>query len=256
MIASQPPLAPALTVSEMSMPDWAPKPTLTDCRVRSVIMASSAETAGSFMHSMIASTSASLSASRICRTATRVMAVVARDAALERPKVTTEAAAAAMICTARAMSWTMTATLQLTTRMAAPRSAAPMIVAACEAFWRYPSPPLSNLSYVFLNLSMASPALFAMTVEALLLALAWSSATSDANFSQTSALWTSLSSSAVGQVKPSISSTHSSSSGNIIDTAAHPRIPATVHRGPPSHQGQNEANGSQTLPSPPGYGGA
>ncbi|MDI3420753.1 hypothetical protein QIT00_19710 [Streptomyces sp. B-S-A12] len=135
-MASQPPSAPALTVAATSMPDWAPKPTLTAWRVRSVTIASSAETAGSFMHSMMASTSASLSASRIWRTVMRVMAVAAMLAALERPKVTMEAAAAAMIWMARAMSWTMTAILQVMTSMAAPRRAKAMIVAAWAASWR------------------------------------------------------------------------------------------------------------------------
>ncbi|MET9513042.1 hypothetical protein ABZX62_32110 [Streptomyces flavidovirens] len=86
-----------------------PKPTFTDCVTRSVTIAWTAETAGSFIASMIACISASLSASMMRRTATRVIWVAAIPAAAERPKVTTDAAAAAAIWMASAISWTMTA---------------------------------------------------------------------------------------------------------------------------------------------------
>ncbi|OEJ57497.1 hypothetical protein BGM19_05435 [Streptomyces agglomeratus] len=119
LMASQPPLAPAETVLLRSKPSWAPKPTLTDCLTRSVTMAWTAETAGSFIASMMACISASLSASRMRRTARRVIWVAAMPAAADRPKVTTEAAAAAAIWMARAMSWTMTAYFANSTKYAA-----------------------------------------------------------------------------------------------------------------------------------------
>ncbi|WP_344179035.1 hypothetical protein [Streptomyces albidochromogenes] len=75
-----------------------------------------AETAGSFIASMMACISASLSASRMRRTARRVIWVAAIPAAADRPKVTMDAAAAAAIWMASAMSWTMTAYLANSTR--------------------------------------------------------------------------------------------------------------------------------------------
>ncbi|MDI3390508.1 hypothetical protein QIS99_30580 [Streptomyces sp. B-S-A8] len=135
-IASQPASLPALTVSPRLRPSWAPKPTFTDWRTRSVIIASTAETTGSFMHSMTASSKAFASSLRSRRTTSRVTAVAARLAMLDRPKVTTDAAAAAMIWAARATSWTMTAILHMTTSIAALRSVVAMMPAAWQAFWR------------------------------------------------------------------------------------------------------------------------
>lgn len=136
MIASQPPLAPAETVLLRSKPSWAPKPTLTDCLTRSVTIAWTADTAGSFIASMIACISASLSASRMRRTATRVSCVAAMPAAAERPKVTMDAAAAAAIWTASAMSWTMTAYFANSTRYAAASKVFAMMYAASAALAR------------------------------------------------------------------------------------------------------------------------
>ncbi|MGW7054742.1 hypothetical protein [Streptomyces sp. NPDC054887] len=120
-------MAPSLTVLLRSKPSWAPKPTFTDCLTRSVTMAWTAETAGSFIASTMASINASLSASRMRRTASLVIWVAAIPAAAERPKVTTDAAAAAAIWMASAISWTMMAYLANSTTYAAASKAFAMM---------------------------------------------------------------------------------------------------------------------------------
>ncbi|MDG4856984.1 hypothetical protein P8605_02210 [Streptomyces sp. T-3] len=82
---------------------------------------------------------------------------------------------------------------------------------------------MENFLYVFWKASIAGPAFADTTLLALWFALMCSASQSSANFIQRSPQSRSLSSSAVGQLKPSISRTHSSSSGSMIDTAALPR---------------------------------
>ncbi len=128
--------------------------------------------------------------------------VAPRPAAEDRPKVTGAAAAAAAIWMARAMSWAITAHLANSTRYAQDSRTFAMRKAASAALRRYPSwpPPPSNFSYVLVNLSIDSPALCAVTVRALLLALVWSSVTFSPNCRHMTAQSLSLSSFAVGHL--------------------------------------------------------
>ncbi|MDF3140157.1 MULTISPECIES: hypothetical protein [Streptomyces] len=84
--------------------------------MRSLIIASTAEIAGSFIISMSASNMACLSSSRRRRTIRRAAWVAPIPATEDRPKVKGAAAAAAAIWMARAMSWAITAHLANSTR--------------------------------------------------------------------------------------------------------------------------------------------
>ncbi|MFJ8633097.1 hypothetical protein [Streptomyces sp. NPDC093568] len=81
-----------------------------------MIIASTAEIAGSFSVSTSASIMAFLSSSRMRRTIRRVTWVAPRPATSDRPKVKGAAAWAATISIARAMSWAITAHLANSTR--------------------------------------------------------------------------------------------------------------------------------------------
>jgi hypothetical protein len=102
---------PALRVWPTSMPFWAPKLTFRDWEIRSVMIASRAEIAGSFIASTIASMRASLSSLRSRRTIIFVACVAPAAPSSDRPKVKGAAAWAAMISAARIASWTITAAL-------------------------------------------------------------------------------------------------------------------------------------------------
>ncbi|WP_405589900.1 hypothetical protein [Streptomyces sp. NBC_01092] len=84
--------------------------------MRSVMIASIAEIAGSFNVSTIASIMAFLSSSRRRRTIRRVTCMAPRPATSDRPKVKGAAAWAATISIARAISWAITAHLANSTR--------------------------------------------------------------------------------------------------------------------------------------------
>jgi hypothetical protein len=114
--------APVLTVWPRSMLFWAPKLTLRDWVIRSVIIASRAEIAGSFIASTTASIRASLSSLRIRRTISLVACVIPATPSSDRPNVKGAAACAAMISAARIASCTITAALPAITMAAAASS--------------------------------------------------------------------------------------------------------------------------------------
>ncbi|MGW6789613.1 hypothetical protein [Streptomyces chartreusis] len=84
--------------------------------MRSVMIASIAEIAGSFIASTIASINAFFSSSRSRRTISRVTWVAPSPATSDRPKVKGAAACAATISMARAISCAITAHLANSTR--------------------------------------------------------------------------------------------------------------------------------------------
>lgn len=84
--------------------------------MRSLMIASIAEIAGSLSVSMSASIIACLSSSRMRRTMRRAAWVAPIPATEDRPKVKGAAAAAAAIWMARAISWAITAHLANSTR--------------------------------------------------------------------------------------------------------------------------------------------
>ncbi|UZJ31304.1 hypothetical protein [Streptomyces endophytica] len=110
LAASIPASAPVLRLRPTSKPCWAPKFMFMPWAMASEIMASSAETAGSLIVSMIASTSASRASLRMRRTINLVACVAPAAPISDRPSVNGAAACAAMISAARIANWAITAT--------------------------------------------------------------------------------------------------------------------------------------------------
>ncbi|PNE37241.1 hypothetical protein AOB60_22995 [Streptomyces noursei] len=218
--ALTPSSAPLLTVRPTSNPFWAPKLMFTDCAMTSEIMAWSAETAGSLAVSSAASRTCFAASLMIFRTIARVAAVAAATPISDRPNVNGAAAWAAMISAARIANWAITATFMPMTRPAATSRATAMVSAAVRASAKYPEPePPLNFSQVVLKPSIESPEFWDTTLPAAVTPRCWSSSTPEAKFRHCWADSRNLSSSAVGQLNPSISRTHSSASGSINDTA-------------------------------------